>query len=111
MSCYELTTVPLPPKDVVVTGKDPASLNVSWKLPVEGPGSITGHVIQYTRVGSSDIGSINVTSGTTHTIPGLVANVEYSIRVAAVNDTGAGEFSEAVICTSGEDSKFIETAR
>ena len=64
-------------------------------------GSITGHVIQYTRVRSSDPITINVTSGTTHTISGLTANVEYSVKVATVNTSGTGAFSDPVVQASG----------
>ena len=92
----------------MVTDTDPASLNVSWQLPLEiaDNGPITGHVIQYTRVGSRNVMSMNVTSGTTHTISGLIVCVEYSVRVAAVYATGTGMFSEPVVQVSGEDSKL-----
>ena len=69
---------------------NPASLKVSWQLPPnrDRNGPITGHVIQYARVGSSDMMSVNVTSGTTHTISGLVAYVNYSVIVAAMTVNG-----------------------
>ena len=70
-------------------------------------GPITDHVIQYTRVGSSDIMSVNVTSGTTHTISGLVAYVNYSVTVAAMTLGGIGPFSDPpVVGRSGEDGKL-----
>ena len=49
---------------------------------------------------------VNVSSGTTFTISGLFACVEYSVTVAAVNDNGTGPFSKPVIETSGEDSEL-----
>ena len=93
MSCYNFTrTVPsTSAQNVMVTSVNPASLMVSWET--DHIGRITGHVIQYTRLGSSDMMSVNVSSGSTHTISGLVACVNYSVKVAAVNVYGTGPFS------------------
>jgi len=92
----------------MVTSVNPASLRVSWQqLPIiHHNGQLTGHVIQYTRVGSSDMMNVNVTSGTTYTISGLVAFVIYSIRVAAMNVNGTGPFSNPLARVSGEDSEL-----
>ena len=83
MSCYNSTVPSSPPQNVMVTSVNPASLMVSWQLlsTINYNGPITGHVIQYTRVGSSDMMSVNVNSGSTHTISGLVAYVDYSVTV------------------------------
>ena len=88
---------------------NPASLNVSWRLPRnrQRNGLITGHIIQYTRVGSSDIMKVNVTNGTTHTISGLVAYVNYSVIVAAMTVNGTGPFSNPpMVGRSGEDGEL-----
>ena len=98
-----------PPQDVMVESHNPASLMVSWRSPMQRNrnGPITGHVIQYTRVGSSDIMSVNVTSGTTYTISGLVAYDNYSVIVAAMTVNGTGPFSDPpVLGRSGEDGKL-----
>ena len=94
----------------MITTVNPASLMVSWQLPpvIDHNGPLTGHMIQYTRVGSSDIMNDVVTSGTTHTISGLVAYSNYSIRVAAVNDQGTGPFSNPVVQVSGEDGRLYD---
>ena len=108
MSCCNSTVPSSPPWGVMVESHNPASLNVSWQLPAsrDHNGPITGHVIQYTRVGSSDMMSVNVTSGTTHTISGLVAYVNYSVIVAAMTVNGTGPFSDPpVVGRSGEDSE------
>ena len=89
---------------------NPASLNVSWLPPVQRNrnGPITGFVIQYTRVGSSDMMSVNVNSGTTHTISGLVVVTEYSVTVAAMTVNGTGPFSDPpVVGRSGEYGEII----
>ena len=109
MLCTYNSTVPsLPPQNVMVTSTDPASLRVSWQLPSERycTEPIIGHVIHYTRVGSSDMMTMNVDSGTTHTISGLVACTEYSIRVAAKTVNVTRPFSEPELQVSGEDSEF-----
>ena len=88
---------------------DPASLQVSLQPPLEinRNGPITGYVIQYTRVGSSDMMSVNVTSGTRRTLSGLVAYVNYSVIVAAMTVNGTGPFSDPpVVGRSGEDGEL-----
>ena len=108
MSCYNSTVPSSPPQNVMVTSVNPASLMVSWQPPppIHHNGPITGHVIQYTGGGTSDM--MNVNSGTTHTISGLVAFVGYSVTVAAVTVNGTGPFSNPpVIQRSGEDSELI----
>ena len=107
MSCYNSTAPSSPPQNVMVTSVNPASLMVSWQPPpmMDHDGLIT-YVIQYTRVGSSDMMSVNVNSGTTHTIPGLVPYVDYSVTVAARTVNGTGPFSiPPVIRRSGEDGE------
>ena len=93
MSCYNSTVPSSPPQNIMVTSVIPASLMVLWQPPpmMDYNGPIT-YMIQYTRVGSSDMG-INATSGTTHTISGLVAYVNYSVTVAARTVNGTGPFS------------------
>ena len=109
MSCYNSTVPSSPPQNVMVTSVYPTSLNVSWQPPLEidHNGPITGHMIQYTRVGSSDMMSVTVSSGTTYTISGLVAYVNYSVTVAAMNVNGTGPFSILMVGRSGEGSKSI----
>ena len=106
MSCYNSTAPDSSPLNVMVTSVNPASLEVSWQPPLEinwnGP---IVHVIQYTRIGLSNTMSENVNSGTTHTISELVAYVDYSVRVAAMNVNGTGPFSNPVIEMSGEDGE------
>ena len=91
----------------MVTSTDPASLRVQWQLPSEMYHNIliTGHVIQYTRIRSTDVMKMNVDSGTTHTISGLVACTVYSIRVAAKTINATGPFSKPELQVSGEDSE------
>ena len=106
ISCYNSTVPSSPPLNVMVTSVNPASLGVSWQPPLEinwnGP---INYVIQYTRVGSSDMMSENVNSETTYTISGLVAYVDYSVIVAAANVNGTGPFSNSAVGRSGEDGE------
>ena len=109
MSCYNSTVPSSPPHNVMVTSVNPASLMVSWQPPplIDHNGQITVFVIQYTRVESSDTMSEVVTSGTTRTLSGLVAYVDYSVIVAAVNVNGTGPFSNPpVVERSGEDGEL-----
>jgi len=81
---------------------------VSWDPPpaIDHNGPISGYVIEYTRVESSDMMSVTVTSETTYTISGLVAYTNYSVRVAAMNVNGTGPFSNPVVQVSGQDGEF-----
>ena len=93
----------------MVTTINPASLMVSWQPPpvIDHNGPLTGHVIRYSRVGSSVVMNDDVTSGTTHTISGVVAYSNYSVKVTAVNDQGTGPFSNPVVQVSGEDGRLL----
>ena len=108
MLCHNSTVPSSPPRNVTVESHNPASLMVSWQLPVQRDrnGPISGYVIQYTRVGSNNMMSVNVTNGTTHTISGLVPSVNYSVIVAAMTVNGTGPFSDPpVVGRSGEDGE------
>ena len=72
---------------------------------IDRNGEIIGHVIQYTRVGSQIVTKETVASGTTHTISGLLAYVDYSVIVATVNINGTGRFSNPIVQRSGQDSE------
>ena len=106
MPCYNSTVPSSPPQNVMVTSVNSASLRVSWQLPstINYNGPVTGHVIRYTGGGTSDM--MNVNNGTTHTISGLVAFIDYSVTVAAINVNGTGAFSDAVVRRSGEDCEL-----
>ena len=108
MSCYNSTVPSSSPRTVLVKSHNPASLIVSWRLPSirNRNGKITGYVIQYNRVGSQSVITETVTSETAHTISGLLAYINYSISVAAVNINGTGRFSSPVVQRSGQDSEF-----
>ena len=98
MSCYNSTVPSSPPQNIMVISVNPASVRVLWQTPpmIDHNGPIT-YVIQYTRGGSSDMMSVNVNSGTTHTISRLVAFVDYSVTVAARTVNGTGPFSNPVV--------------
>ena len=107
--CYNSTVPSSPPQNVIVESHDPASLQISLQPPLKMycNGPITGYVIQYTRVGSSDMMHMNVNNQTTHIISGLVAYVNYSIIVAAMTVNGTGPFSNpSMIGKSGENGKL-----
>ena len=110
--CCNSTVPSSLPQGVMIRSTDPASLKILWQPPLEISHNIpiTGYVIQYKKNGSQDtvsnIQKVNVASGTTHTISGLVAITEYSVKVAAMNVNGTGPFSESVVGISGEDSEL-----
>ena len=108
MSCNNSTVPSSPPRDVIVKSNNQTSLNVSWQPPlkIDHNGPINAYVINYISDGCNDVMIVNVTSGTTHTISGLVTFAEYSVGVAAVNINGTGPFSDAVVIKPGGDGEF-----
>ena len=113
MKCYNSTVPSSPPQSIMITSIDPASLKVSWQPPLGLSHNvpITSYVIQYIKDGSQDTckdteKNVNVASGTTHTISGLVACTKYSVKIAATNDDKTGPFSEAEVEISGENSEL-----
>ena len=112
MSCYNSTVPSSPPRDVIIKSNNQTSLNVSWAPPLEidHNGPIIGYVINYISDGCNDVMIVNVTSGTTHIISGLVAFAEYSLRVAAMNINGTGPFSDAVVVNPGGGGEFVHNS-
>ena len=108
MSYYNSTVPSSSPRDVIVESNNQTSLNVSWQPPlkIDHNGPINAYVINYISNGCNNVMIVNVTSGTTHTISGLVAFAEYSVGVAAVNINGTGPFSDAVVIKPGGDGEF-----
>ena len=105
MSCCNSTVPSSSPQDVIVESHNPGLLRVSWQPPLEKNhnGPIIGYVIQYTRIGLSNVTNVIVTSKTNHTISGLVAYVNYSVKVTAATVNGTGDFSDPrVVVISGE---------
>ena len=96
------------PRNVKATSIVPASLRVQWEPPSDiQKGSITGYVIQYSRIGSNDEKTINMRGETTeYTIQNLVAFEGYSVRVATIKDNKTFPFSDDVVENAGEDSKL-----
>lgn len=81
-------------------------LEISWQPPptIDHNGALTAYQINYSRVGGSTITmttSVGSTS-TTYTLTGLVAHVDYSIQLAAMNNDGIGPFSTSVVLWSGQ---------
>ena len=99
-----------PPQNVLVTSVNSTSLMVSWQPPpvvINRSGQIRGYVIHYAKVGSVETREVNVTSGTTHTISGLDASVDYSVIVAAMDNNGTGHFSDPVIGRLGDKGELM----
>ena len=105
MSCYDSIAPSSPPQNVMITSVNPASLMISWQPPppIDHNGLITSYVIQYNRSGSS-LKTMEGNSGIT--ISELVAFVDYSVIVAAVNSAGTGTFSDPVVERSGQDGEL-----
>lgn len=86
--------VPNAPTGLTHTSKTPTSVTLSWTAPTDNGGlAINGYRILYSSdggtnwnvFGSSTSGSPSGTTGTTATVTGLLPNVSYQFKVAALN--------------------------
>ena len=97
---FEVNDVPpapsAAPTSVSVSGVTSSSITVQWG-PVDcihRNGDITGYSVQYEVVGSGSTQTVvSGASVTEVTIPNLMSSTTYSLRVAAVNSAGTGDFS------------------
>ena len=95
------------PSDVSATSTS-SSITVQWGAVdcIHRNGDITGYSVRYGVQGNGSTQTVNVSGGdaTMTTISGLMASTNYSIEVAAVNNAGTGNYSDAVISeTDGEN--------
>ena len=103
--------VPIPPpSNITLLDVDPAMLGVMYdRVPEQFHNDVSGYVIRYHRVDVDDTYR-NVTVRNSSilevNITGLVAYVNYSVEVAAIDTyNNIGNFSNAVYNSSGQDSK------
>ncbi|MEI8142990.1 MAG: fibronectin type III domain-containing protein, partial [Chitinophagia bacterium] len=70
------------------------SVTVSWSAGTDGGSAITDYLVEYSASGGSWIRfDDGVSSATSVTVTGLVADPAYKVRVAAVNAVGAGPWA------------------
>jgi hypothetical protein len=99
--------VPLPPRDLNVTGSGEGTVSLEWRAPVDMRGShLLNYKIYYQKYetlkadpavvwlpsGGLEVGA----SETTHTVTGLQAGDEYRLRIVAENIRGESEPSSSV---------------
>ena len=102
-----LANVPGAPEHLNVSLRDTGALDVSWEAPARDGGSdITEYRVQWKETAGNwdtpaDVSDETVT-GTTHAITGLTDDVEYAVRVIAVNDVGDGPPSDEATGTPRE---------
>lgn len=74
-----------------------STIPLTWTAPSTGGGSITDYVIQYATAGTSFASPTTFADGTSAstggTITGLTGSASYDVRVAAVNATGTGAYT------------------
>ena len=85
----DFLTKPAQVSGVTVTPLN-GSLKVTWTA---ATGTVTGYKVQWKSDGEYDSTNQATPTGTSHTIPSLTNGTQYSIRVAATNATGDGDWS------------------
>ena len=91
----------------MITSVNTSTLMVSWQPPpvIDHNGVLTSYMIHYTIVDSNNVTNNIITNGIKYMISGLVKDVDYSVRVAAMNSNGTGPFSNPVVVQV--PSKFL----
>ena len=101
---FTLTVYDAPSRPVKPTPGTPtaATIPLTWLAPAfDGHSDITGYVVRYRVVNTTHWTEITRnTVALNHTIPGLEADTEYEIEVAAVNAAGTGAWSYSAFATT-----------
>ena len=86
-----------PPTSVSVSAVTSSSITVQWGAVdcIHRNGDITGYSVRYGEVGSGSTQTVSISgvSVTEATISSLMPSMTYSIRMAAENSAGTGDFS------------------
>ncbi|XP_024917580.1 neural cell adhesion molecule 1 isoform X2 [Cynoglossus semilaevis] len=91
---FELLTQPGPPLYMAVI-PGPTSVHFSLKiLPVNGGTPLTNFVLQWRKIGTEKWMEKTVAVSEGAVITGLKPYTQYSVRLAALNSVGVGEFSD-----------------
>lgn len=96
---------PVKMENPTVTGGS-NSITVSWSAPDDNGSAITGYTIRYGTSSDNLTETYDVTdaSALSATISGLAASTRYYVSIAAINENGTGEFSDAVSVTTSSSS-------
>ncbi|MYC83532.1 MAG: hypothetical protein F4X19_15790 [Acidobacteria bacterium] len=73
------------------------SLRVEWTEPDNRGSDITGYRVGYRKYGGNDFTEVQAGTGLSWTLTGLDDATLYEVRVQAINDEGAGPWSESVL--------------
>ena len=109
VNCKHFTAdVPGAPERPTITNVDATSIGITWSTPeADGGSPVSGYVIEQRVNASPDWSKAfkGIVEDTTFTVTDLKKGNEYEFRVAAVNKTGQGEFSEpspSTLCKAAE---------
>ena len=95
---FVLAAVPAAPTSVSIASVTSSSITVQWEMVpcIHRNGDITGYSVQYEKAGTESTQTMSVIGGATLTtsITGLILSTNYSIRVAAKNSAGTGDYSD-----------------
>ena len=99
MYCYLLSIIPPDaPSNVMVTATT-TQLSLSWSNPFNGHSPITMVTIAYRLTGSQNNVTETANTITSHTITGLIPNMEYTIFLQSFNAIGGSESVSVTVMT------------
>lgn len=97
-----VVNVPGPPTTLSAFPLSPSSIRVTWDTPQITNGQITNYKLYYYATGETDEHDVNV-EGHEYTLNELAKFQEYTFRVVAYNNIGAGTTSQEVTAHTYSD--------
>ena len=95
---FKSSVAPSSPSQPVVSDITAHTATLTWDAPSDdGGNAISGYVIEKRDSISKRWVPIAKTDGTSVTVEGLMEGSEYAFRVAAQNQAGVGQFSQATV--------------
>lgn len=99
-AAVSLSSIPLPPRNLVVTAISDTKIFLLWNTPINASGVI-GYKIEYKiNSGSYTVLVSNTGNFTTYLHSGLTTNTTYTYRISAINSIGAGNTSNEASATT-----------
>ena len=96
-------SLPGPPRNVTAASGD-RSLEVAWDRPADTEGSeIERYLVQWKAGGDYSTARQRIAPSSPETVSPLVNGTEYTVRVAAVTDNGAGTWSAEAVGTAATE--------
>ncbi len=106
---FPLVSVPGAPVNLRAVPRSHTEIHISWDAPLDSVGAVTSYRMYYYEVGANGEEEIDTGQQSQFTMTELHSFREYSFRVVAYNENGAGVSTEEVMAktfSAGESSVY-----